>query len=297
MLFQPRLARPGAGQESDARSRSREGSVASTAASSATSPMKSQQDSPTFSMSRWQAMATKWHVSTAARLQTSEEKLSSSQSISRRHADQISKMKTEIDTVATDTDVIGRDAQTLVETLAQVKHELDALSHHILKAENDLTAQSSLKDQFHSLNLEMSHTLEDMQTEFKGLSMLHSEKIGIVESKARMKKEQLDCLRGSLNSGDQELHSQYEKLFLDHKEATGKIETIGQEVLVKEKTSASLDENVITLDGDHQKASGGLGSVQAQLRQKIDDSLLRKCFSGEKKCVVICHMRGGSEEV
>ena len=249
MLSQPRLARPGAGREFDARSRSREGSVASTIASSATSPMKSRQASPTFSMSHWQAMASKWHVSTESRLKTSEEKLSSSQSISRRHADQISKMKTEIDTVVTDTDDIGRHAQTLVKTLGQVKHELDVLSHHILKAENDLTSQSSLKDQFHSLNLEMSHSLEDMQTEFTGLSLLHSEKFGIVESKARMKKEQVDCLRGSLNSGDQELHSQYDKLVLDHKEAAGKIETIGQEVLVKEKTSASLDENVITLDG------------------------------------------------
>ena len=219
-------------------------------------------------------MASKWHVSTESRLKNSEEKLSSSLSISQRHVEQISKMKTEIDQVVEDTDFIGRETQTLVQTLVKVKDESDFLSDHILRAENDLTAQSSIKQQFQSLNLEMCTTLEDMQAEFKGLSLLHSEKVGIIESKAKTKKEQLDCLRGSLDSGERELHNQFEKLVFDLKEATRRIETIGQEILDKEKLSESLNENVLTLVGDHEKASVGLDSVQAQL-DKLNDDLVK----------------------
>ena len=226
-------------------------------------------------MSLWQSMASKWHVSTESRLKNSEEKLSSSLSISQRHAEQISKMKTEIDQVVADTDLIGRETQTLVQTLVKVKDESDFLSDHILRAENDLTAQSSIKQQFQSLNLEMCTTLEDMQAEFKGLSLLHSEKVGIIESKAKTKKEQLDCLRGSLDSGERELHNQFEKLVFDLKEATRRIETIGQEILDKEKLSESLNENVLTLVGDHEKASVGLDSVQAQL-DKLNDDLVKE---------------------
>ena len=92
MFYQQRSGFSKSDGECDVRA-TRESSVTSTVSSSITKPIKSQLASTAFSKSQWQSMAVKWQVSAESRWKNSEEKLSSSLKISRKHADQISNMK------------------------------------------------------------------------------------------------------------------------------------------------------------------------------------------------------------
>ena len=260
--------------------------MTSTVASSITKPIKSQLASTAFSKSQWQSMAVKWQVSAESRWKNSEEKLSSSLKISRKHADQISNMKVENEMIVTDTDLIWRENKSLVLTLDRVELGVKTLSQHISKVGSEISAQRNLKKEFQSSDLETDEATKDLHARFISLSLSMTKKTDQIESLAKSKTDQLKSGKESLHLGERDIICQFERLVSALKEINEMGQKIDSEIREKEISSKRLEENVDLLVGNLVQASAEFDSTKDDFRL-IDCDFADECQKLDERELLI----------